>query len=186
MGRQSQLGPIDPQIFIPGSRSVSARSIVDQFNRAKLEVVGDPNDPSNPGDLNLAHVWAPVLQSVGPALLQEAQNVLDYGERMVAEWMKTGMLAGQTDAEKSANDIAQHFNDASQHKSHGRRIDRDEARSIGVVVDDLEDDQALQDAVLTAYHMMMITFNQTPACKLIFSNYDRMYVNNAQVPAQTG
>lgn len=44
--------------------------------------------------------------------------------------------------------IAQHFNDASKHKSHGRRIDRDEAARTGVVVEHLEDDQKLQEAVL--------------------------------------
>jgi len=36
MGRQSQLGPIDPQFFF-GGRSLSARAVVDQFERAKAE-----------------------------------------------------------------------------------------------------------------------------------------------------
>jgi ClpP class serine protease len=74
MGRQSQLGPIDPQMVM-GGRFVSARAIVDQFERAKTEVLSNRD---------LAHVWAPALQTLGPALLQEAQNALDYGETMVA------------------------------------------------------------------------------------------------------
>ena len=77
MGRQSQLGPIDPQMPM-GGRFVSARAIVDQFERAKSDVLANRD---------LAHVWAPVLQTLGPALLQEAQNALDYGERMVAGWL---------------------------------------------------------------------------------------------------
>ena len=68
MGRQSQLGPIDPQIPI-GGRTVSARAIVEQFSIAKKELLED---------LKLAHLWAPILQSLGPALIQEAQNALDY------------------------------------------------------------------------------------------------------------
>jgi len=53
MGRQSQLGPIDPQMPI-GGRYVSAQSIVDQFEKAKEEISADPkvanvmvSNPSN-------------------------------------------------------------------------------------------------------------------------------------------
>ncbi len=63
MGRQSQLGPIDPQMQV-GGRFVSARAVVDQFDAAKKEIKGD---------LTAAHAWAPILQSMGPALLR-SQN----------------------------------------------------------------------------------------------------------------
>lgn len=66
MGRQSQLGPIDPQLPI-GGRFVSARAVVDQFEQGKQDVLTD---------LKAAHVWAPILQSLGPALLREAQNAV--------------------------------------------------------------------------------------------------------------
>lgn len=137
MGRQSQLGPIDPQMPING-KFVSARAIVDQFNKAKVEVLGTQL---------LAHVWAPILQSLGPALLVEAQNALDYGERMVAEWLASRMFKSLADPATSAMATAAHFNDATSHKSHGRRINRDEARSQGVVIEELETSQGFQDAV---------------------------------------
>ena len=41
MGRQSQLGPIDPQMGFGGGRSVSARAVVEQFERARDEVLKD-------------------------------------------------------------------------------------------------------------------------------------------------
>lgn len=169
MGRQSQLGPIDPQIPL-GGRVVSARAIVDQFQRGKEEILDD---------LRTAHVWAPILQTVGPALLQEAQNALDYGERMVARWLSQRMFAGQEHAEQRANDAAKHFNDASTHKSHGRRIDREEARQHGLAVLDLEDDQHLQEVVLTAYHVHTIAIEKTLAAKLLHSNAGRSWVKNA-------
>ncbi len=59
MGRQSQLGPIDAQLVI-NNRLVSAHAIMDQFETARDEILED---------LATAHVWAPVLQSMGPALL---------------------------------------------------------------------------------------------------------------------
>lgn len=165
MGRQSQLGPIDPQMPVMG-RYVSARAIVDQFERAKGEILAN---------LNAAHVWAPILQSLGPALLNEADNALAYGETMVTKWLSERMLKGQDEV---AAATAAHFNDASKHKSHGRRIDRDEARANNVIVDNLEDNQQLQEAVLTAYHLMTILFEQGPAAKILVNNKGRTWVKN--------
>ena len=168
MGRQSQLGPIDPQMPISG-RLVSARAIVDQFEQAKKDILGD---------LNLAHVWAPILQSLGPALLQEAQNALSYGETMVAKWLARRMFLKSPSPQSLADATAAYFNNASIHKSHGRRIDRNEARLQNLVVQDLEDDQTLQDHVLTSYHLVTIAFEKSPAVKVLISNYNRMWVKN--------
>jgi hypothetical protein len=172
MGRQSQLGPIDPQMNI-GSRSVSARAVVDQFETAKAEVKKD---------LSLAHAWAPVLQSLGPALLQEAQNALRYSEEMVAKWLAAYMFAGDADAAEHGARVAHYFNDASVHMSHGRRIDRDEARTQGVVVEDLEGDQDLQEAVLTLYHLMTITIENGPTVKVMRSDTPRSWVKQFLTP----
>lgn len=168
MGRQSQLGPIDPQ-FLSGSGALSARGIVDQFERAKGEILA--NQVS-------AHAWAPVLATIGPALLQEAQNALAYGETMVARWLERYMFAGDPAAAQLAATVAQFFNDASAHKSHGRRIDRDEARSKGLTVEDLEASQALQEEVLTAYHLMTIFFERTLMAKYVASDVGRVWGKN--------
>ena len=173
MGRQSQLGPIDPQMSF-GNRFVSARAVVDQFERAKEEITADQHR---------ALVWAPLLQSIGPSLLQEAQNALDYGERMVAEWLKTYMFQGKENRDELARRAARHFNDASLHKSHGRRIDRTEARSVEIHVEDLEDCQALQESVLTAYHLLTISFEKGPATKVISSNQGTSWVKNQEMQA---
>jgi hypothetical protein len=170
MGRQSQLGPIDPQMPV-GGRFVSARAVVDQFERAKGEVLAQRE---------AAHVWAPVLQSLGPSLLQEAQNALDYGERMVAQWLEERMFKGQKKRKALAKKTAKHFNDATTHKSHGRRIDRDEARSHGVIVEDLEANQKLQEAVLTLYHLVTIAFEKSPATKVLLNQNGNMWLKNFQ------
>ena len=59
MGRQSQLGPIDP-LFVVGQRTQSARAIVDQFEQARDEILQNSA---------ASGVWFPILQSMGPALL---------------------------------------------------------------------------------------------------------------------
>lgn len=171
MGRQSQLGPIDPQLGFGGGRSVSARAVVDQFERAEKEIVDD-QVPAR------AHVWAPILQSLGPALLQESQNALDYSESMVAGWLSQYMFANEADPVTQGGRVTAHFNDATTHKSHGRRIDRNEARQQGVLTEDLEIEQDLQEAVLTSYHLMTIMFEQSQITKLIWTDTGRTWMKN--------
>ena len=73
MGRQSQLGPTDPQLVV-GQRPFSAHSIVSQFDQAKNQIVQNPVT---------AHAWAPVLRTFGPALLEEARKSLEYTRSLV-------------------------------------------------------------------------------------------------------
>lgn len=176
MGRQSQLGPIDPQ-FLMGQRAQSARAIVEQFEEAKKEILQNAA---------AAGVWFPILQTIGPALLQEARNALEYGERMVSRWLEKYMFAGKSNAKDLAKKAAAHFNAAS-HKSHGRRIDRTEARGEELYVEDLEASQELQEAVLTLYHLVTIAIEKGPASKVFLSDLGTMYVKNwapAQVQVQ--
>jgi hypothetical protein len=173
MGRQSQLGPIDPQLQMASGRFTSARAIVEQFERAKSDILGN---------VQAAHVWAPALHAIGPALLQEAQNALDYGELMVAKWLKRRMLAHLQNGVALSDAAAKHFNDATTHKSHGRRIDRNEARSVQLIVEDLESDQQLQEFVLSAYHIVTILFEKGPAAKVLISHAGRQWVKNVGTP----
>lgn len=169
MGKHSQLGPIDPQMPMPGGRSYSARAIVEQFKQAKAEIIADQL---------VAHAWAPIIAASGPALLQEAQNNLDYSEQMVANWLAKFMFSGDGDNVQHGKDVAEYFNDNTKHKSHGRRIGLDEVRDQGVVVEELEADQALQESVLTAYHLMTLLFEQTLITKLIWGHNGQSWIKN--------
>ncbi len=170
MGRQSQLGPTDPQLIV-GSRPFSAHSIVEQFEEAKGEISGNPA---------LAHAWAPVLRSFGPALLQEARKSLSYGETLVQGWLQKYMFSERPDPGASASAVAAHFG-GSQHGSHGRRIDRDEAKQQSLEIIDLEDDQGLQEEVLTLYHLSTIAFEMGPAVKSVISSNGRLWIKSMQM-----
>ncbi|MEZ4925558.1 MAG: ATP-dependent Clp protease proteolytic subunit [Saprospiraceae bacterium] len=172
MGRQSQLGPIDPQMPA-GGRIVSAIAILDQFERAKKEISEDREQ---------AHLWAPILPSLGPALLQEAQNAIDYSEQIVADWLEKYMFKNHKDPKKKALAVAKHFSrgseDEHRKKSHGRRIDSNEAKSQKLNIEDLESSQGLQDAVLTAYHLMTILCEKSPAVKVLASQEGKWWIKN--------
>lgn len=164
LGRQSQLGPIDPQIITPYGM-VSAKAIVDRFEEARADILKNPD---------LADLWTPVLASIGAAFV-EAKNALKYAERMVAQWLDQWMLRDQG----QGNTIAKYFSDSSRHGSHGRRIDRDHACDLGLVVESLEKSQTLQEAVLRTYHLMTLAFEMSQMEKLMRSSHGGGWVKLA-------
>jgi len=52
-------------------------------------------------------------------------------------------------------------------KSHGRHIGIDEARALGLKITALEEDQTLQDLVLSVFHRATQTLDATNAVKII-------------------
>lgn len=170
MGRQSQLGPTDPQLIV-GNRPFSAHSIVDQFEEAKTNIASNPV---------LAHAWAPVLSSFGPALLQEARKAISYGQSLVQNWLQGYMFADSQNPSALAERVAEYFG-SDIHGSHGKRIDREEAKLHHLKIIDLEDDQDLQEEILSLYHLSTIAFEQGPATKTVLSSNGRMWVKNMQL-----
>ena len=169
MAKHGQLGPIDPQMPMTAGRMAPARAIVDQFNNSLNQIANNPM---------LAHAWAPINAQLGPSLIREAQDAIDYSEEIVADWLEKYMFMGKPDARQQGKAVARHFNDSSLHKSHGRRIGFNEASQQGIVVKKLEDSPDLQDAVLTAYHRMTICFEQTPITKFIWSSHGTAWIKN--------
>ena len=82
-----------------------------------------------------------------------SENAEALAERLVAEWLEAYMFAGRSDRDVLASDVAHWFNDHQIHQSHGLGIGRDQARDQGVVVDDLEDDEEVQDLVLSVFQL---------------------------------
>ena len=169
MGQHSQLGPIDPQFTVltpEGPRSAPAQAILDQFELAKSEC----QEASN-----LA-AWMPILRGYAPGLLVQCRDSRRLSEQMVFEWLQSYMFAGEADAEMKARRIASWFADYQNFRSHGRRVGADEARNIGLKVTRLEDDQGLQDAVLSIHHATMHTFSGTGATKIIENHDGRAFI----------
>jgi hypothetical protein len=171
MGRHSFLGPIDPQLIIHhgelGLMSVPAYAILEQFELAQKQC-------QQPGKLAS---WVPILRQYGPALLIQCQLAIQLAESLVKDWLTTYMLkATPAAAAKAANTLSGHGN----FKSHGRFIGRDEARSFGLVIDDLESDQSLQDAVLSVFHATTHTFSAAPATKIIENHLGKAFVKQQQ------
>lgn len=181
LGRQSQLGPIDPQ-FLIGNKTHSARAIKEGFNKAKEDIGSDTK---------LAHLWAPILQNMGPSLVLEADKALSYSKELVVEWLKKRMLNSihdETERQGKADTIAAYFNAENipghgQVHVHGQRIGASKLEELGIKVAYLESNQELQDDVLTVYHLMTLIFETTPSLKFIASDSGKMWVKQ-QEPQQ--
>lgn len=166
MGKHSQLGPIDPQLTMPSNITVPAGALLDQFEQASEELVREP--------ARLA-AWLPILQQYPPGLLNICESASQLSVQLVAEWLETYMLKGKRNKRQTAENVAQWLGNDKVHLSHGRAIDRDQLRAKGVRVTPLEDDQALQDAVLSVHHATMHTLSG-PAIKLIENHLGRAFV----------
>ncbi len=174
LGKQSQLGPIDPQLVI-GNKTHSARAIQEGFSKAREDIEKDTK---------LAHLWAPILQNMGPSLVLEADKALAYSKELVVNWLNKRMLKDVSDEEerkRTVDIIAAYFNaeDTPSHGQvhvHGQRIGATKLEELGIKLEFLEDDQDLQNHVLTAYHLMTLIFELSPSLKFIASDRGKMWI----------
>jgi hypothetical protein len=170
MGKQSQLGPIDPQLVTAQGTTIPARAILDQFERAKKECSDDPS---------VLGAWMPMLQQYGPALLEQCQNADSLAKRLVKEWLRTYMFRGDKYAARKALKVAKFFGDHHIHQSHSLGIDRSAASDKGVKIIGLEDDPALEEAVLSVHYATFHTFSG-PAIKIVENQLGRAFAKVAQ------
>ena len=183
LGRQSQLGPIDPQLVV-GNKTHSARAIQEGFAKSREDIQQDTK---------LAHLWAPILQNMGPSLVLEADKALSYSKELIVAWLSARMLNDIEDDKQrrdKADTIAAYFNaePVSEHGRvhvHGQRIGADKLAELGVKLDLLEDDQELQNDVMTAYHLMTLVFESSASTKFIGRDGEKMWAKSqrqVQIP----
>ncbi|WP_435161116.1 SDH family Clp fold serine proteinase [Halorubrum sp. SY-15] len=172
MGKHSSLGPIDPQITVPtatGRRSVPAQAVLTQFEQAKEEIKENQQ--------NLSH-WTPIIRQYGPSLLTECEQALSLSEELVLNWAESYMLANESDASRKAAELASRLSDWEEFKTHSRPLSKDTVEDIGFKVQSLEDDQQLQELVLSIYHITSHTHVHTETAKIIENHAGRAYMSS--------
>jgi len=181
MGRHSQLGPIDPQFSLStpdGVRSAPGQAVLDQFEMAKKELAADPSAIA---------AWLPILRSYSPGLLAMCEDQRELGKRMVKEWLEKYMFRTDADRLMKAERAADWFANYQYFGSHSRRVDFEDVQKLELRASRLEDDQDLQDAVLTVHHCCTLTLSNTPCTKLIENHLGKAYVKmTGQVVVETG
>ena len=153
MGKHSNLGPIDPQFG-----GVPAHAAKEEFERAVREVQTAPAT---------APIWQIILSKYGPSQITESIKVINWADQMVRQWLETGVFAGDPDKTGKADRVVQELGDHALTKSHAGHISPAQARSFGLSIVNLEDDQILQDVVLSVHHATILTMSMTQAVKIV-------------------
>lgn len=166
MGKQSSLGPIDPQF-----KGIPAHGVVEEFIRAHTEIRADPSK---------AAVWQPIIAKYNPTLIGECEKAIDWSNQMVKEWLLSGMLTGVDNADGKANVIIEELGNHSLNKSHARHLSADKCNSIGLKITKLEDDPKIQDAVLSIHHTCIHTLTSTNAFKIIENHNGKAFIQSEQ------
>lgn len=152
MGKQSNLGPIDPHV-----NGVPAYGVLTEFRTACREA-------KNPAR---AEMWGKIIAQYRPTFLLRCKNAIKWSNDFVEQQLAGVMFAGQPDAKKKAKEIVKGLSHVPTNKTHARHIHYDECKKMNLEVRELESDQHLQDLVLTVHHCYMHVFMTGPCYKAI-------------------
>lgn len=170
MAKHSFLGPIDPQMNIGLPMSIPAHNIMEEFAKAKEELINKYNIPG------IFEYWRLLLSKYPiPAIFEISNNSLSLSKELVKKWLRTYMFPSKSVSK--INNIVKKL--SMNPKSHSRHFGYDACKKdIGLNVEPLEGDNALQDLVLSIHHSIMITFEGTPSVKIVCNNLGKAMVSN--------
>ena len=162
MGKHSAIGPIDPQISLEDGSDVPAQSLIDEYRFAKKEMLRSPQTELP---------WSAKITHTPRGLLILCRNEIKRSRRIVESWLRKYMFKGRKNASSLGAKVAKWLSTYSEHLTHGRPIGIRVARKHGLVVDALEDNQVLQELVLSIHHAAVATFLGTQCVKIV-ENHD--------------
>lgn len=156
MGKQSSLGPIDPQFG-----GIACQGILDEYQRAITAI------SANPDALGL---WQTIISKYHPTLIGDCENAVKWSKELASKWLQ------RVNVNITMNDVEELFISHANSYSHSRHISRDECKNVGLKVEDLESSQDLQDAVLSLHHCYMILFDKWRYSKIIENHIGGHYL----------
>jgi len=169
MGKQSNLGPIDPQL-----RGIPAHGAIQEFKRALKAVKADPSK---------VMIWQQIIGQYRPTFLGQCENAIKWSNTFVEQQLRDGMFSGRTDKQKRAKAVTKALSNYLANKTHDRHFDADACKKIGLNILDLESDSVLQDLVLTVHHCYMNLLMNSPAYKIIENQNGIAMIKHMQPPA---
>jgi len=85
------------------------------------------------------------------------------------------MFDGNSNATALAQNLSQYLSTHDEFMSHSRRISKDQVEEEGMAVQSLEEDQHLQDLVLSIFHATMITHNRRNIAKIVENQHGDLF-----------
>ena len=154
MGKHSSLGAIDPQIG-----GLPAYSIRQTFKAAIEDAKKKPE---------YSGIWSILFQKYDPSLIIHADKAIAFTNELVKRWIQTSGMFSDEEKNKKAEEIVKKLGeDMNKDSFHDRHIGIQKCKEIGLIVQELEADQTLQDLVLSVHHAYTLTFSGTNALKIV-------------------
>lgn len=171
MGRQSSIGPIDPQI-----NGMPAQGILEEFELAAQQIAVDPTR---------IPLWQPIIGKYWPTLITSSRHAINWSEQLLKKYLTNNMLSGLTAKQKKATikRITNLLGKQATSKSHSRHFGPEDVAKVGIKVTQLEADNDFQDLVLTLHHAYTHTLAQTAAVKIIENHVGIAHVTQIQTIA---
>ncbi|MCY4491750.1 MAG: hypothetical protein OXC46_09900 [Thaumarchaeota archaeon] len=131
MGYLAELGPIDPQISLPGQPPIPARSFIEGLEMVREKIKkGDP--PS---------MYLTMLQNIRPEIISICTSAIEDAKCFAKTWLSKYMLKNDP---KHAENVATWLSDGHTYKSHGKVINHHEAKdTLKLNVERIDPDSAL-------------------------------------------
>lgn len=164
MAKHSNLGPIDPQLA-----GIPAAAVKEEFEEAIRQISVDQS--------RLA-AWQFILGKYTPTFLANCENAVKWSKEFVKRELVANMFSGMPNADQKAQSVVDKLTDFSGNKSHSRHIHTDECIALGLNIIRLEDDDELQDHILTIHHCIMHTIANSAAIKLVENQNGDAFIKN--------
>lgn len=168
LGKQSSLGPFDPQ-----NGGISAPAVLDEFKRAIREITADPA---------CTPLWQVIIGKYHPTYLDSCHRATVMAKEIVGGWLKSGMFEDDPLAAEKAEKIVTSLSDHDEHKTHARHLNLQQCEAIGLKIRRLEDDPTLQDLVLSVHHSYMHTCAMGFVIKIIENDAGVCIIKQASAP----
>ena len=163
MGKHSSLGPVDPQI-----NGAPAQGIIDSFNRAISEI-----DEKNPSTII---AWQSLISKYSPVLIQECYQAIELSKEILEYSLTEYMFFDDEKVDIKIKKIMDILTSHEATKDHGRHIGLSRCVEMGLNIERLEDDDDLQDKVLSLHHAVMNILNNKQFIKLIMNQKGKMFL----------
>lgn len=175
MGKQSNIGPIDPQFG-----GMSCAGVIEEFEKALEEIKADPAT---------IPVWQVIISKYHPTFLGDCEKAIEWAKTMVAQWLENNMLSDRDNPEGDAQAIVDKLSSHKDTFTHAKHIHFDECLNYGIKVVKLEEIEKraienckdLQDCVLTIHHTYMHTFSNSSAIKIVENHIGNAMILNGAV-----
>lgn len=156
MGEQSSLGPVDPQY-----NGVACQAIIEEFEQAKKDVTENPNTIG---------LWQTIISKYPATFIHECQNAIKWSNDLMEKWLFN--VYPQIDISKVKDKFLNHKNTCS----HSRHLSKEDCRSVGLNVIDLEKSPQLNDAVMSLHNCYMIMIDKFPYSKIIENQKGEIFI----------